>query len=408
MLRTGSARVRLWTALLAACIGFGVPAAAAPAAADVFSSPTTGTHHVIGAILGQYRATGGPAGIHGYPTTSERATPNGIGRYNHFQFGSIYWAPATGAHSVYGSIRGRWSQMGWEKSILGFPTTSELPTPDGRGRFNHFQGGSVYWAPGVGAHAVYGAIRGRWAQMGWETSALGFPTTDELPMAGGRVQHFQYGSIGWSPAQGTFLLGDSRIGGGPLPLGVTPPGGQAITVVAPPGATTGTLTTWEETPQGWRVVHGPMPARLGSAGIGIAREGSARTPAGTYRLSEAFGRLGNPGTALPYRLVDRNDWWVSDVRSPFYNEHARCAPGTCPFDERVSENLFGVGAVYDHAVVFDYNRPRAVPGAGSAFFLHVWNQWATGGCVAIDRGQLQAIMRWLHPHANPVISIGIG
>jgi uncharacterized protein with LGFP repeats len=46
------------------------------------------------------------------------------------------------------------------------PLTDESPTPDGIGRFNHFQGGSIYWTPGIGAHEVHGAIRDKWASMG--------------------------------------------------------------------------------------------------------------------------------------------------------------------------------------------------------------------------------------------------
>ena len=41
----------------------------------------------------------------GYPTTNEQTTTDGIGRYNHFQKGSIYWSPTTGAHEVFGLIR---------------------------------------------------------------------------------------------------------------------------------------------------------------------------------------------------------------------------------------------------------------------------------------------------------------
>lgn len=357
MLRTGtrSGRLRLVAVLVAACVVLGVPLGGSAALADTFSSPATGAHQVIGAILARYQATGGPAGIHG------------------------------------------------------FPVTDELSTPDGRGRFNLFQGGSIYWTPATGAHSVYGAIRDRWAQLGWETSALGYPVSDEYSVPGGRAQDFQYGSLGWTPDGGTFFRGAGTAGGGPLPLGVTPPGSQAITVTAAPGATAGTLTAWERGSDGsWRPVLGPIPARVGSAGIGIASETVARTPAGTYRLTEAFGRQANPGTALPYRRVDGNDWWVGDSRSGLYNQYARCAPGSCPFDERVSENLYAVGPVYDDAVVIDYNRPNAVPGAGSAFFLHIANQYATGGCVAIDAGSLQAIMRWLRPDASPVISMGIG
>jgi L,D-peptidoglycan transpeptidase YkuD (ErfK/YbiS/YcfS/YnhG family) len=98
---------------------------------------------------------------------------------------------------------------------------------------------------------------------------------------------------------------------------------------------------------------------------------------------------------------------VSDPTSPLYNRYARCAPRSCPFDEAKGENLYAAGAVYDNAVVIDYNR-GGTPGAGSAFFLHITNKAATAGCVAIDRGSLQTLMRWLDPGASPVISIGVG
>ena len=49
-----------------------------------------------------------------YPVNDETATPGGgVGRYNHFQCGSIYWKPATGAHEVHGAIRNLWAGMGW-------------------------------------------------------------------------------------------------------------------------------------------------------------------------------------------------------------------------------------------------------------------------------------------------------
>src|SRR3712207_9040949 len=80
--------------------------------AAVYSSPVTGAHEVKGAILARYQATGGPTGPLGYPTTDERATPNGKGRYNAFQRGSIHFTPATGAHAVLGSIGKTWTALG--------------------------------------------------------------------------------------------------------------------------------------------------------------------------------------------------------------------------------------------------------------------------------------------------------
>ena len=193
------------------------------------------------------------------------------------------------------------------------------------------------------------------------------------------------------------------------PLGVvTGESTQLVTVTAPSStATTGSLTAWQRAATGWTPVLGPLPARLGSAGTGAVTEGSRRTPAGTYTLTEAFGRLADPGTALPYRVLDDQDWWVSDPASPLYNQHTRCAPGSCPFRESAGEHLVGQGAVYDHAVVIDHNR-AGTPGAGSAFFLHVTDGSPTAGCVAVDRGSLTTLLRWLDPAARPLIAIGVG
>jgi len=194
-----------------------------------------------------------------------------------------------------------------------------------------------------------------------------------------------------------------------LPLGVDPGGStQVVTVVAASSrATTAKLTAWQLGPGGWTAVLGPVTARIGAAGVGRASETSTRTPAGTFPLTEAFGRRADPGTGLPYRVVDGDDWWVSDATSPRYNRYARCAPGTCDFSEAAAENLDAAGAVYDYAVVIDYNR-GGTPGAGSAFFLHVTNGAPTAGCVAIDRGSLVTVMRWLDPGSRPLIAIGVG
>ncbi|MEU2349986.1 L,D-transpeptidase family protein [Modestobacter sp. NPDC049651] len=192
-----------------------------------------------------------------------------------------------------------------------------------------------------------------------------------------------------------------------LPLGVRPPGSQVVTVVAASArATSAKLTAWERRGDGWVAVLGPVTATVGAAGVGQASESTSRTPAGTFSLTEAFGR-GDPGTALPYRVVDGDDWWVSDVASPRYNRYAQCVPGSCDFDERAGENLLRPDGVYDNAVVIDYNRGGR-PGAGSAFFLHVSNGAPTAGCVAIGRADLTALLRWLAPSASPVIAIGVG
>jgi hypothetical protein len=161
---------------------------------------------VKGAIAAKYNALGGAASFLGKPVTHELTTPDTIGRFNHFEGGSIYWTPSTGAWSIRGDIRNKWKAMGWETSALGYPVSDETKTPDGIGRFNHFQGGSIYWTAATGARPVLGAIRQRWAALGWEKGYLGYPIADEAVTAGGigRYTRFQRGTIYWYPDSGAY------------------------------------------------------------------------------------------------------------------------------------------------------------------------------------------------------------
>lgn len=172
----------------------------------------TGARAVHGGIASKYHGLGGAAGVLGFATTDEQGTPDGVGRYNHFDAGSggsIYWTPATGAWSIHGAIRQRWAALGWERGPLGYPVTDERTTADGVGRYNHFSrgsGGSIYWSPSTGAHEVMGAIRARWASLGWERGRLGYPVSGEYAISGGRRGDFQHGSIIWSRSTGATTV----------------------------------------------------------------------------------------------------------------------------------------------------------------------------------------------------------
>src|SRR5688500_11726913 len=98
-------------------------------------------------MRGEGAALGWERSFPGYPLTDEPLTPDGAGSFNHFQGGSIDYAKATGrAHEVHGAIRSKWEKLGWEKG-LGLPLTDETRTADGRGTYNHFERGSIYWRP---------------------------------------------------------------------------------------------------------------------------------------------------------------------------------------------------------------------------------------------------------------------
>lgn len=173
---------------------------AAPAAATPY-----GAHDVRGSIEQRYLATGGPTGFLGLPLTDETATADRAGRFNRFEGGSIYWSPATPAVEVHGAIRVRWEQLAAEAGPLGYPVSDEDTTPDGTGRVNHFQRGKIYFTPSTGAHEIYGAILARWVQLGYETSPLGYPTSGEYAVPGGRRNDFQGGSITWTPRGGAVV-----------------------------------------------------------------------------------------------------------------------------------------------------------------------------------------------------------
>ncbi|MEO6446674.1 MAG: serine hydrolase [Gemmatimonadaceae bacterium] len=101
-----------------------------------------------------------------------------------------------------GAISIKHTQLGGAGGPLGAPVGAETVCPDGQGRFRHYAGGSIYWHASTGAHEVHGAIRDRWASLGWELSWLGYPTSDEITVSGGKRSSFQHGRVDWSGATG--------------------------------------------------------------------------------------------------------------------------------------------------------------------------------------------------------------
>jgi hypothetical protein len=121
----------------------------------------------------------------------------------------VYDEHSDAAYEIHGAIYQKWFEAGGLK--FGVPCTDETPTPDREGRFNHFNKNtaSIYWTPRTGAHTIYGAIRQRWSELGGEKSYLGYPTSDEVAFAdGGRANEFEHGGIYWWPDTGPIDLRD--------------------------------------------------------------------------------------------------------------------------------------------------------------------------------------------------------
>lgn len=171
---------------------------------NIYWRADLGAYEVHGKILGKYGDFKYEQGLLGYPLSDELDPGDGRGRYQRFEGGSIYWTPQTGAHEIHGAIFEKWGDHQWEQGFMGYPITDELETANGRGRYQKFERGNIYWTPDTGAHEVHDAILRKYGEVNWEKGKLGFPITDELEVAGSdaRYNEFEGGRIDWNPRDG--------------------------------------------------------------------------------------------------------------------------------------------------------------------------------------------------------------
>jgi hypothetical protein len=140
--------------------------------------------------------------------------------------------PPSHAFEVHGHIRAKYDVFGGPGGLLGLPLTDETATPDGIGRFNHFQGGSIYWTPRTGPMMVRGPVRDRWAASGWERGPLGYPVRDQHRM----ILRGPTPLIEWCQFENGLIAGDVR-GGLPVPMIFQTPA-ETLGRIAPPALLT--------------------------------------------------------------------------------------------------------------------------------------------------------------------------
>lgn len=164
---------------------------------------------VCGLIKEKYDSIGGPTSFLLLPKSNELTNPDGVGKRSEFVNGYIYWHPKTGAHTVSLPVSKVWARHGWEKGFLGYPTTSDIP--QGNAWYKQdFQGGHVYTHNALPASqaSIQGAIYDKWQSMGAQNSELGYPISDELttPDGVGRYNVFEHGTIYWTPKTGAHFV----------------------------------------------------------------------------------------------------------------------------------------------------------------------------------------------------------
>jgi L,D-peptidoglycan transpeptidase YkuD (ErfK/YbiS/YcfS/YnhG family) len=169
---------------------------------------------------------------------------------------------------------------------------------------------------------------------------------------------------------------------------------QAIVVTSASWRSTrAVVRLYQRTGGRWRLVRGPMPARVGRGGFSAHRhEGDGTTPAGVFGFVHGFGSKGDPGVhGFGWRRLGRGSCWSG--RRADYNRWVagrRCT--------RRDENLWRSRRVaYRYAAVIDFNYARPVYGRGSGIFLHQQTGGPTAGCVALRAGDLVAVLRWMRP-----------
>lgn len=144
---------------------------------------------------------------------------------------------------------------------------------------------------------------------------------------------------------------------------------------------------------GVRFLNRMFPCSIGRGGIVPARrkrEGDGGTPTGVHRIVGMLyrpDRMAQPADwALP---IGPMDLWSDDPKDPDYNLMVRAPHGFS------HEKLRRADPLYDLVILTDWNWPMAVPGRGSAIFLHRWRRpgYPTAGCVAFAPQDLLWIAR---------------
>jgi len=140
------------------------------------------------------------------------------------------------------------------------------------------------------------------------------------------------------------------------------------------------------TPTAFRFLGRRFPRAVGRNGVtDDKREGDRATPRGSHRIVGMLyrpDRMARPANwALPIRP---GDLWSDDPADADYNLMVRAPHGHSHEALRRSDPL------YDLVILTDWNWPQAIPGRGSAIFLHRWRKAGcpTAGCVALHPDHL--------------------
>jgi L,D-peptidoglycan transpeptidase YkuD (ErfK/YbiS/YcfS/YnhG family) len=160
---------------------------------------------------------------------------------------------------------------------------------------------------------------------------------------------------------------------------------------------------YERAEEGWQPVWKEQ-GYVGRSGISTEKkEGDGATPTGIYSFFLNFGLKEDPGSILPYHRITEGDFWVDDPESAYYNRLVNA--GETEKDWNSAEDLITSSPYYNYGLCLDYNR-EAVPGAGSAIFLHCYmggEDEATSGCISLPEERIRELLLSVTEHTKIAI-----
>lgn len=161
----------------------------------IIGTPATGYWESMGDLRGRWAQLDYENSALGYPVGSiYRTSKNGY--YQQYQNGYLVGSSATGWwESMTGPIRDRWEALKFQDGLLGFPIGAQICGIRDNGCYQRYQGGYIVGSSATGYWESYGLIRNKWGSMGYEESVLGYPTGAINCTSNNCTQTYEHGTI---------------------------------------------------------------------------------------------------------------------------------------------------------------------------------------------------------------------
>jgi uncharacterized protein with LGFP repeats len=171
----------------------------------ITDSPASATHSVSLASYTRWVASGRETGELGYPLAERRMGP-GLYWIQHFQKGAVADTPGSVTCMVSGWRYSQWMKHGGEQGELGYPTSDLMVS--GTYWIQLFEHGALADTPNSVTTHVYGAGFDRWSALGRESGLLGYPVGDQRAGSdgGGQGQPFEHGELWWATGGTPYVV----------------------------------------------------------------------------------------------------------------------------------------------------------------------------------------------------------